>query len=198
MMLQFHIKIRRINRVIIDSTAILRFVVILVDLNNTANSISTNIETAVLPSYIWHCNKPPLTIFASDCCWVRQWRCEGIFHALPAILVVFFAIEGVGPEKDGLVLGDQRGQRGLWCRVGQKRHQGLGIFFSSKYHQVRIFFPSNLHQINKLAAVTLEGGLHVWDCSTLSQEGQLAQVKSSHYHRILVVLKSSSIGLFHP
>ena len=72
----------------------------------------------MLPSYIWHCNKYSLTIFASDCCWLRQRRCEGIFHALSAILVVVFVIEGVGPEKDGLVLGDQRWQRGLWCRVG--------------------------------------------------------------------------------
>ena len=31
--------------------------------------------------------------------------------------------------------------------------------------------------MNKLSAVTLEGGLHVWDCSTLSQEGKFAQVR---------------------
>ena len=33
-------------------------------------------------------------------------------------------------------------------------------------------------KINKLAAVTLEGGLHVWDCSVLSKEGKMAEVKS--------------------
>ena len=27
---------------------------------------------------------------------------------------------GLGPQEDGLVLGDKRGQWGLWRRVGQK------------------------------------------------------------------------------
>ena len=33
-------------------------------------------------------------------------------------------------------------------------------------------------QINKLAAVTLEGGLHVWDCSVLGKHGKMAEVKT--------------------
>ena len=34
-----------------------------------------------------------------------------------------------------------------------------------------------LSQMNKLAAVTLEGGLHVWDCSVLSSQGSWAEVR---------------------
>ena len=33
-------------------------------------------------------------------------------------------------------------------------------------------------RVNKLAAVTLEGGLHVWDCSVLSKEGGMAETKA--------------------
>ena len=32
--------------------------------------------------------------------------------------------------------------------------------------------------MNKLAATTLEGGLHVWDCSQLDSSGRLAEVRA--------------------
>ena len=32
--------------------------------------------------------------------------------------------------------------------------------------------------MNKLAGTTLEGGLHVWDCSQLDGSGRLAEVRS--------------------
>lgn len=33
-------------------------------------------------------------------------------------------------------------------------------------------------KMNKLAAMTLEGGLHVWDCSVLGKDGKMAEVKN--------------------
>ena len=93
---------------------------------------------------------------------------------------------GLGPEEDGLVLGDKCGQWGLRCRVGQKGYRGR--CHRHRHHRCRsrrrhhiphichYHHQNYLNQMNKLAAVTLEGGLHVWDCSTLSQEGKFAQV----------------------
>ena len=32
--------------------------------------------------------------------------------------------------------------------------------------------------MNKLSGVTLEGGLHTWDCSNVSKEKRMAEVKT--------------------
>ena len=75
----------------------------------------------------------------------------------------------------------------------------INIYASSSYmegyrnhclciDQPHLHHYNHLHQINKLAAVTLEGGLHVWDCSTLSQEGKFAEVNACSVVLIKIVM----------
>ena len=47
----------------------------------------------------------------------------------------------------------------------------------SRDHNPRLLLVRDI-ALNKLAAVTLEGGLHVWDCSHVSRGRAMAEVRT--------------------